>query len=797
MKIAIIAPSPVPFTIGGAEKLWWGLLAHLNQHTNHSVELIKLPSPEASFWDLIDSYKTFSRLNLNYFDLVISTKYPAWMVDHPNHYCYLQHKLRGLYDTYPAHLPTVCTYAHKELAALKRLLENSRQDRAELEPLFTELERLKNLDLPPDIFAFPGPLTRKIIHCLDNIALSPLYIRKYAAISHNVMTRTDYFPPDEKIQVIHHPSDLAQYRNTGYHYIFTVSRLIHAKRIDLLIKAMRYVKADIEFRIAGSGPERETLQRLAKKDSRIKFLGRITDQEIIEQYAGALFVPFIPYDEDYGLITIEAMQSGKAVLTTQDAGGVNEFVDHGDNGLIAAATPEALGQAMQQLIDEKEKTIAMGEKARHKVSPISWQNTCDALLMPPSRKWPRIVVTVTFPVYPPRSGGQARVYNLYKQLAKKARITLITLASVNDNKPFNAMIAPNLQEIRIPRPDKYRHLENKLNARLKASVEDIAFMLYHAAIPDYQQQLRQHCNAADIVIVSHPYSFPALRAVYQGSLWYEAHNVELDMKEAVLGKSASAKEFLRHVHRVEAQCCRESAFILTCSQQDQQRLQTLYELQNPAFILAANGVDTSTIPFISAETKQRTRQQLCLQDRHIALFIASWHQPNIEAMAAINRMAEKTPDIDYFIIGSLCHHPVMNGSPKNIYPFGEVSEEVKQIILACADVALNPISSGSGTNLKLIEYAAAGIPIITTSFGRRGLSYQPGEHICEAKIQQFPQAIRTLCAKSEDKRLNMTQKARLLTEKEYDWSITAEQIWRHGLEKWSEQESPAKLREKV
>src|SRR5687768_9875981 len=100
MKIGIVAPSPVPFCIGGAENLWWGLLHYLNQATDHQAELIKLPSPDLSFWQIIDSYHAFARLDLTHFDLLISSKYPGWMVQHPNHLCYLTHRLRGLYDTY-------------------------------------------------------------------------------------------------------------------------------------------------------------------------------------------------------------------------------------------------------------------------------------------------------------------------------------------------------------------------------------------------------------------------------------------------------------------------------------------------------------------------------------------------------------------------------------------------------------------------------------------------------------------------------------------------------------------------
>jgi hypothetical protein len=55
MKIAIVSPSPIPFAIGGAENLFWGLQNYINENTNHQCELIKLASPESSLEDLIDS----------------------------------------------------------------------------------------------------------------------------------------------------------------------------------------------------------------------------------------------------------------------------------------------------------------------------------------------------------------------------------------------------------------------------------------------------------------------------------------------------------------------------------------------------------------------------------------------------------------------------------------------------------------------------------------------------------------------------------------------------------------------
>jgi hypothetical protein len=100
MKIAVVGPSPVPYAYGGAEGLLWKLVESINDLTQNQAELIKIPVKERSFWELIDSYYRFFNMDLSHFDLIISTKYPSWMVSHDNHIVYMVHHLRGLFDTY-------------------------------------------------------------------------------------------------------------------------------------------------------------------------------------------------------------------------------------------------------------------------------------------------------------------------------------------------------------------------------------------------------------------------------------------------------------------------------------------------------------------------------------------------------------------------------------------------------------------------------------------------------------------------------------------------------------------------
>jgi glycosyltransferase involved in cell wall biosynthesis len=381
MNIAIVAPSPVPLAIGGAENLWWGLLEHLNRKTEHHADLIKLPTPEHSFWDIVDSYRRWAELDVSGYDLVISGKYPAWMVAHPQHVCYLLHPLRGLYDTYPPGWPERCESEHPEVAALVELLDSSEVSRAALPDCFGRLDAIRSRsDVRADTFALPGPLIRQIVHFLDKIGRGPQAVVRSVALSATVAARRGYFAEPGSVPVAHAPTGLpGLHRGRGRH-LFTVSRLDAPKRIDLLISAMKHVRRSIPLRIAGTGPQEMSLRQLAAGDPRIRFDGFLNDAELADAYAGSIAVLFAPHQEDYGYVTLEAMLSAKPVITTTDSGGPTELIEPEVSGLVTAPDPVALGAAIELLAGNRRLARRMGRAGERQGRLVNWDNVVAALL---------------------------------------------------------------------------------------------------------------------------------------------------------------------------------------------------------------------------------------------------------------------------------------------------------------------------------------------------------------------------------------------------------------------------------
>ena len=145
----------------------------------------------------------------------------------------------------------------------------------------------------------------------------------FVANSRNVADRIRQYyrkPAD----VIHPPVNIDQFvvseKDEGYYLI--VSALVPYKRVGLAIEAFNQVGE--RLLIVGTGPESKRLQSIAKKN--IEFLGWQNDLELSRLYAGCRALIF-PGIEDFGIVPLEAMASGKPVIAFAKGGALETVVD--------------------------------------------------------------------------------------------------------------------------------------------------------------------------------------------------------------------------------------------------------------------------------------------------------------------------------------------------------------------------------------------------------------------------------------------------------------------------------------
>ncbi|TBR58586.1 hypothetical protein B4U84_22035 [Westiellopsis prolifica IICB1] len=332
-KIAVVAPRMVSGEVGGAERFHLGLTNSLNS-TDTNTDLIQVVIDESTFEAIEESYLRCYDLDLSAYDAVISTKAPTYLVRHHNHICYLQHTIRVFYDMFEKEFP----YADATL--------NSR---------------------------------RELIHKLDTGALRTPRTRKVFSQGHEIKHRLLHWNGIDS-EVLY-PGIVINCAFPGnYEYIFMPGRLHRWKRVDLVIEAMRYVKHPVHLKIAGTGEDEKQLRILAANDERIEFLGRVPDEELVNLYANALAVPFVPIREDYGYVTLEAFAHAKPVITCEDSGEPLQFVKNGDTGFVVPPHPKEIAKAINYFVENPEKTKSMGHKGKEDTSYITWSNVSQTLL---------------------------------------------------------------------------------------------------------------------------------------------------------------------------------------------------------------------------------------------------------------------------------------------------------------------------------------------------------------------------------------------------------------------------------
>ena len=169
-------------------------------------------------------------------------------------------------------------------------------------------------------------------------------VHHFVAISEHVRQRI-YRHYGRDAEVIFPPVDTAKFqasrRDKGYYLI--VSALVPYKKVDLAVKAFN--KIGKRLIIVGKGPDEEKLRYLAKPN--VEFLGWKSDDELALLYAGCTALVF-PGEEDFGIVPLEAMASGKAVIA-YGKGGALETVQDGLSGVFFyEQTVEALEIAVSK-----------------------------------------------------------------------------------------------------------------------------------------------------------------------------------------------------------------------------------------------------------------------------------------------------------------------------------------------------------------------------------------------------------------------------------------------------------------
>jgi len=154
--------------------------------------------------------------------------------------------------------------------------------------------------------------------------------------------------------------------------ILFVGRLTDAKGVDILLKAVKILKdkydKNLKIAIIGDGPLKENLNNLAVElgvNGEVKFLGVRKDIEELMISSKIFLLP--SRWEGLPMVILEAMSRGMSIIAS-GVGGIPEVMENGKEGiLISPEDPEALAQAINDLLENEELQEKLSQAAYKKV----------------------------------------------------------------------------------------------------------------------------------------------------------------------------------------------------------------------------------------------------------------------------------------------------------------------------------------------------------------------------------------------------------------------------------------------
>lgn len=343
VRTVLVCETQVPLVRGGAELLARQLVSELRRR-GFATDRVSVPFkwypkeeilPHAAAWRMLD----LSESNGQPIDLVIATKFPTYFARHPNKVCWLVHQHRAVYELCATEFSD---FHHEEIdvGLRDRIMSLDEQMLGECRALYTISKTVS------------ARLER-----YNGLASTPLY----------------------------HPPLLAPKLSPGPYgdYVLSVARLERNKRVDLIVKALAHLPSHLKLIVVGDGSHRKFVEHEAQElgvRDRVTFAGAVSDDELVDLYRGALCLAYVPFDEDYGLATLEGFLAEKPVITARDSGGTLEFVRADENGFVVEPDAEAIAAAVTRLDTNRALAATYGTHGRQVAATISWDSVIERLV---------------------------------------------------------------------------------------------------------------------------------------------------------------------------------------------------------------------------------------------------------------------------------------------------------------------------------------------------------------------------------------------------------------------------------
>jgi len=338
----------------------------------------------------------------------------------------------------------------------------------------------------------------------------------------------------------------------------------------------------------------------------------------------------------------------------------------------------------------------------------------------------KVVIISGFRIFPMNTGGHVRTGSIALALSRLGfEVLIYSLAGRNTDYRAGAGGSYRLDPI-AP------HLAEETNLGLGYGLLQTAgrrldyprvwqhALLKRGFIP---ARLREALQSADLILCDMPWVAP-VPGPWGTKPWLMiSHNLEYRLLAQGNGRH---KRYAAWMEKIERSAPRVFRDIFTCSEEDLNFFREQDGGRGRTLPIIRCGVDPEAYR-VPEGVRERIRAQLGVADsERLLVFSGSGYGPNVEALQVVREFCSshqefmRSAGLRILVLGSVSPAAFNEGV---LMATGRVPEVPPY--MAAADAGLNPITRGSGANVKLFEYLAARLPVISTAFGVRGTGLLP------------------------------------------------------------------------
>lgn len=395
----------------------------------------------------------------------------------------------------------------------------------------------------------------------------------------------------------------------------------------------------------------------------------------------------------------------------------------------------------------------------------------------------KILMLTLYLPYPPNSGGQIRSYNLIKNLSKKHEITLVSFIKKGEEKYAKEMEKYCKEVLYFYRSDSPFSLKNILKTGLSLYPFLVMRNFSEFGAKKIEQKMKQ--EKFDLVHVETFYLKPHISPNISTPVVLVDQTIEFVVYQHYV--KTMKLWFLKPLYYIdvlklkywETKFWREAKRVIAVSDSDKQTMQKLVSGLKVDIIPNAPGDDLSSL--YDPINKPKFKKPIIFYQSNFL-----WMQ-NVEGAEVLIKevfplVRKKYPEAVCRIVGqnvrSNAHFKIDNWKGDGVEVVDLDKSDINGVVEAYRDgsILVAPLRGPGGTRLKILGAMSAGVPVVTTPVGAKGIEAINGKDIL---IGNSAEELAGLIIKLiEDRKLyqNIITNAKKLIKEKYDWEVIAQQL---------------------